>query len=309
MNDVIRVLTLEKLGVPSTTAYRRCQPGGEWRRLLPGVLALHNGPVSRLQQVTAALVYAGENALITGAEAGRRYGLRGIAEAEGAVHVLVPAARKVHSAGFVVVERTERLPAPVLRSGIPLAPLPRCVLDICRRMSAMDPCRELLSEVLQRRMTSHRSLSDELAAGSRRGTAIPRKVLAELANSAHSVAELHAQRLWQRAGLPPAAWNGRLYRSDGGYIATPDAWRDDVGFAWEIDSVAHHSDHSGFAATLARNARYAAAGVVVLQTLPSRIRTEPASVIRELRAAYRAAQSRPRPAVLFVALGEERRAS
>lgn len=308
-NDVIRVMTLESLGVPSTTAYARCRPGGEWRRLLPGVLALHNGPVSRLQQVSAALVYAGDHAMITGAEACRRHGLSSVADSGDAVHVLVPAARKLHSAGFVLVERTERLPAPTVRSGIPLAPPPRCVLDTCRRMSAMDPCRALLSEVLQRRMTSHRSLSEELAAGSTRGSAIPRKVLAELSSGAHSVAELRAQRLWQRAGIPPAAWNGRLYGPDGGYIASPDAWRDDVGFAWEIDSVAHHSDHAGFAATLARNARYAAAGVVVLQTLPSRLQTDAQSVIRELRAAYRAAQDRPRPAVRFVAPEEGLRAS
>jgi hypothetical protein len=40
-----------------------------------------------------------------------------------------------------------------------------------------------------------------------------------------------------------------------------------------------------------------AAGIVVAQTTPSRLRREPDQVLRELEAAYRQAQRRPRPPV------------
>lgn len=289
--------TLQALGVAGKTAYRRCSPYGPWRRLLPGVVALHDGPTTHRERVAAALLYAGPHAVVTGAEACRRYGLREIQPS--AVHVLVPIGRKVHSREFVLVERTKRLPEAVAGEGVPLAPVTRALIDASRRLSSLDGCRAILAEAVQRGLTTPDELSLELALSSSRGSAIPRAVIAELASGAHSVAEIGAERLWKRAGLPTATWNGKLYTADGEYIATPDAWSDDVGFAWEIDSVTHHGRTDGFARTIARNARYTAAGVHFLQTLPSRIKAEPDAVIRELRAAYAAAAARPRPTVLF----------
>lgn len=289
--------TLQALGVPSNTTYRRCGPHGPWRRLLPGVVVLHNGSTTHRERVSAALVYAGAPAVVSGVEACRRYGLR---EAQGtAVQVLVPNGRQLRNSGFVLVERTQRMPDATHYDGVPLAPLRRALIDASRRIPDLDPCRALLAEAVQRGMTTLEELSAELALGSTRGSAIPRAVLAELGSGARSVAELDGVRLWKRAGLPPAVWNGRLYTTEGEYVATPDAWREEAGFAWELDSTTHHGRTDGFARTVARNTRYAAAGVVVLQTLPARIRTEPEAVIAELRAAYAAAAARPRPPVVL----------
>lgn len=162
-----------------------------------------------------------------------------------------------------------------------------------------------MTEAVQRHLTTPAHLADELSHGSRRGTALPRRVLNEIGSGARSVAEMHGHDLWRRTGLPEASWNGRLYDSAGRHVASPDAWCDEVGFAWEIDSIAHHRGDAGFAATVARNSRYAAAGVVVVQTIPARIRTDPAGVIRELRAGYEAASARPRPPVVFAPLVAE----
>ncbi|MFJ4101069.1 hypothetical protein [Amycolatopsis japonica] len=83
---------------------------------------------------------------------------------------------------------------------------------------------------------------------------------------------------------------------NGEYIATADGYFVSAGLAWEIDSYDFHFGKQQYAATVARNARYAAAGIVVLQTLPSRLRTEPKRVAAELVAAYRAAEARMRRA-------------
>ncbi|SNR32037.1 hypothetical protein SAMN06265360_10261 [Haloechinothrix alba] len=310
-NGVIRVLRLAELGVPANTAYRRCGLDGPWRRLLPGVVCLHNGPPTREQQVSAALLYAGPDAVATGLEACRQHGLRKTGETDGTggtgtdgvVHLLVPADRKVHSNGFAVVERTTRMPPAVVRGGTPLAPTTRAVLDACRRITTLAPCRALLAEAVQRRFTTPDKLRAELARGSQRGSAIPRKALAEISEGAHSVAEIDAYGVWQRSQLPVPAWNGRLVGPDGEYIATPDAWFDDVALAWEIDSRQYHSDPDGYAATMARNTRYATHGVVLLQSLPARVRDEPEAVARELRAAYAAAAARPRPDVTHHPVG------
>jgi hypothetical protein len=293
-HGVIKVATLERLGVPPPTAYRRCTPGGPWQRPLPGIVILHNAPPSRRQLVEAALLYAGPEAVVTGLEACRRHGLRALPD-ETSVHVLIPHGHKVKSTDFVIVERTIRLPVRVLREGVPLAVLPRAVLDACRRFRAVDLCRALIAEAVQRGRVFPDALERELALGSQRGTSVPREVLRDVVRGAHSVAEIDGLRLWQRTGLPPMAWNVDLYDEDGRFIARPDGWCDEVGLAWEIDSYEYHFERDGYARTLKRNARYAAAGILLVQTLPTRLRIEPDAVVAELLAAYRAAANRPRP--------------
>ena len=299
LHGAIRVGRLAELGVPPDTAYRRCRPEGPWRRLLPGIVSLHKGPPGPDQLVAAARLYAGEDAVLTGEVACRTIGLRNVPESD-TVHLLTPHDRKVHSSGFVVIERTHRLPSPQRRVGLPVAPPSRAVLDTARRMTEVRPARALITESVQRRFTTVGQLTAELAQGSSRGSALPRRVLAELATGQESVAEIDAQLLWQRSGLPAPVWNRRLVASDGRFIAKPDGWFDDVGLAWEIDSLACHLGAGDFDRTVARNGRYAAAGILVLQTLPTRLRTEPDAVIEELRAAYRAAAAKPRPDVRFL---------
>ncbi|RSN37255.1 hypothetical protein DMC61_04165 [Amycolatopsis sp. WAC 04169] len=297
-HGVIRVARLQEMGVSSTTAYRRCGPRGPWTRLLPGIVLLYNAPPSREQQVAAAMLYGGESALLTGGEACRIHGLRNVPDTGDEIHLLVPHERKLHNYDYVVVERTQRLPRTVNRGGRPLAEVTRATLDVCRRQTDVRPVRALVSEVVQRRYSSFERLSHELAHGSQRGSAVPRLVLSELASGQESVAEIDAWRVWELSGLPEPVWNKKLYDAEGRFVAKPDAWFDDVGLAWEVDSLSFHLQVvDGFDRTLARNGRYAAAGVLVLQTLPSRLRTEPDKVVAELRAAHAAAAARTRPNV------------
>src|SRR5205807_8300012 len=75
-HGAIKVASLEELGVSQRTAYRRCVPGGPWQRPLPGIVLLNSTSPTRRQLVEAALLYVGADALVTGLEACRRYGLR-----------------------------------------------------------------------------------------------------------------------------------------------------------------------------------------------------------------------------------------
>ncbi|NYD37356.1 hypothetical protein [Actinomycetospora corticicola] len=58
-DDVIAVVELVRLGVPETTVYRRCRPGGPWRLLAPGVVLLTTGVPTRSQRLRAALLHGG----------------------------------------------------------------------------------------------------------------------------------------------------------------------------------------------------------------------------------------------------------
>ena len=138
-------------------------------------------------------------------------------------------------------------------------------------------------------------LSHELEVGSQRGSAVPREVLKDVMNGARSVAEADAMRVWERTGLPQPVWNVPLRDAEGVRIGTPDAWFAEVKLAWEIDSYEFHFEREDYANTINRNTRYVAAGVTVLQTLPTRLRSEPDAIAAELTAAYRAAEARAMP--------------
>ncbi|MGW4394598.1 hypothetical protein ACWEHA_04855 [Amycolatopsis nivea] len=296
-HQAIRAVTLKSLGMNSRVIYRRCLPGGPWRRLLPGIVLLHNNDPTPDQLVHAALLYAGESAIVTGEEACLRYGLR-LPEPEGPrhIHLLVPHRQKLNSSEFVTIERTRHLPAPWLRAGIPLAPPVRATTDLVRRIRDAERVSQILIEAVQRGGCAPQALAEELDRGTKRGTAIPRRLLAEWSDI-RSVAEAEAHKLAKSLPRPPTHQNVALYDYEGQYAGRPDFWWDDVGLAWEIDSVEFHFRSADYARTLHRNTRYAALGITVVQTLPSRLRTEPKAVLTELGDAYRAAEVRPRPPV------------
>jgi hypothetical protein len=150
---------------------------------------------------------------------------------------------------------------------------------------------------VQRGQCTPAELSAELVAGSGRGSALPREVLREISDGVRSVAEADARRLVQRAGLPAPLWNARLHDSTGRFIATPDAWFDDVALAWEIDSMEWHLGPDDYEATLDRRAAMMAAGIVVVHHLPKKLHHDPDRVLSDLRANLTHAARRPRPPV------------
>ncbi|MGH4021992.1 MAG: hypothetical protein ACRDT0_22695 [Pseudonocardiaceae bacterium] len=294
-DSVIKVATLVELGIDRTTVYRRCRPSGPWRWLLPGIVALHSGTLTDQQRQRGALLFAGGDAVLTGHVAARLHGLREV-PASASVPVLIPHSRHRRSAGFVLIERTTRIPSLTLRSGMPCAPVVRAVLDAARRIRDSRTVQAVLAEAVQRRYCTPRQLRAELDAGSQRGSALVRCALPDIVDGARSVAEADALGLWRRAGLPEAEWNVELMTSSGTVIGTPDAWDPRVAFAWEIDSLEYHLNPPDYARTLDRNARYTAHGIAFLQTIPSRLVRDSDAVIAELLAAYAAAAQRPAPA-------------
>jgi hypothetical protein len=295
---VIKAATLRKLEMDNRTIYRRCQPDGPWRRLAPGVILLQSSPPSQEQRVEAALLYGGPHAVLTGSAACVKQGMRSSQLPAGnEVQILLPHTDKRLSSGFVVIERTRRMPTPVIYGGLPMAPTLRAVLDAARRYKSPDDVAKMLIEAIHRGRCSPTDLAAELDEGSQRGTAIPRRVLAQVGDL-RSVAELHGKRLAMRLPVPPSHWNVVLRGPNGEFIGCPDAWWIDVAMAWEIDSREHHGEAEAYEKTLERNSRYARFGITLVTTSPSRIRDDPAGVIAELAAAYEAAAARfPRPSI------------
>ncbi len=235
--------------------------------------------------------------MVTGLEACRRHGIRrGPGPGDG-VHLLVTHSRQAGSTRFVTVERTKRLPAPVIVHGFPMTDVTRATTDASRRLTARGDIAELLSDAVQRGLCTVSELGAELEMGSRKGTATPRAVLAAVGSGVRSAAELDAKRLWPRTGLPEPWWNASVFDEGGKLLGVADCWVDDVALVWEIESSEWHMSPADHDRSVARAARFASRGALLVPTKPRSLRLDPAGVVQTLRDAYGHAATRPRPSL------------
>ena len=88
-------------------------------------------------------------------------------------------------------------------------------------------------------------------------------------------------------------FNPSLYDEHGTFVARPDAWWPAYGIAVEVDSKEWHTSPEDHAKTLARGRRMARYQIVVLRFTPRQIRSQPAEVRNDIKAALDGAQGRP----------------
>lgn len=235
--------------------------------------------------------------MLTGMHAARKHGLR-TPPSDEPIHVLIPHHRKIQSQSHMQFERTTRLPVPVEIDGTATAPLTRATMDAVRTWKSRALTEDIIVEAVQHRRRCHpHDLVAEMELGSRRGTGLPREVLRSFTVDLRSMAELDALKTLRTTKLPKPSWNVALFDGEGRYIARPDIWFDNVALAVEIDSFDFHFSRYDYAATIRRDTRYAINGVAVLRLLPTRIRTHPDEVRREVQLAYESAANRTRPPV------------
>ena len=290
---------LAEVAVPSSTVRYRIRSGGPWQRVLPTVYQVFHGALTPAQREQAAVLYAGPDAVLTGLSALRRHGLRYLPSnpLDSAVHVLVPHARRPRSVGFVLVERTERLPASMRGSALPTSPLVRAVVDASRRCTDRRAVRALASEVVQSGRASVADLADELATSQRRGSALLREVLTDLASGTRSAPEAELRDAVLAWGLPEPLWNPTLSTRDGRIVFVPDGYYPEAGVALEVNSHEYHGYGEAFEATEKRQASLAGLGILVVPITPNRLRLDAPGVMRDIDATLRAASGRPRPDV------------
>lgn len=295
-DGVVRTAELRSLGMPAASITYRYRAGGPWQRLLPGIVLTQSGVPTEAQRLHAAFAFCGGGATLTGLSALRLYGARQL-PADPALHVLVPHRRHRTSSGFVIVERTIRLPEHRNVRGVACVPIARAAIDASRRLTDLAQGRALLAEVVQRHMCSPRDLAVELQEGQIRGTALPRRVLREVSGGVRSVAEAEAKRLLTAHHLPTALWNCNIYDEHGHWLGCPDAVWLELGVVLEIDSLEWHLSPADYRKTLARHRRMTAAGLLVVHVTPATIRDQASEFLDELRRTLATAASRAAPLV------------
>ncbi len=276
---------------------RRCRPGGPWRTLLLGLVQLDSGQTTGRQRIWATLVHAGPGAMLTGISGARLHGVSKV-PADTRVHVLVTARRHVMSRDFALVTRSTRLPVAMEIGGVPVAPLARCLVDAATRLDDLDAVRAMIADAVQKRLCTVDALVEELSQPRRPGTALARRVLAEVADGVRSAAEAWARDLVLRVGLPAPRWNVELRDADGRSLGVVDAYWEEAGLAWEIQSRTFHLSPEALTRDVQKLAGLTAAGVTVFPSTATDLRDDPRGVLDALTAVYaRAALSPPPPVV------------
>lgn len=288
----------QSIGMTKSALRHKLRVGGPWRVVLPGVYLNQNGPLTAGQREVAAVLYAGGGCVITGLAALQAQGVR--APLTEFVDVLIPNASKRQSVAFVRTHRTTRMPEhPWLAQSLRWAPTARAVADAGRSGLELGDFRALMADAIQRRKCTISQLAYEMRIGPKRGSATLRAVLAEVAGGAASAAEVDLHRLVKSGHLPEPLYNPSLYVG-AEFLARPDLWWRDAGVAGELDSREWHLSPDLWRRTMARHARMSARGIIVLHFPPSRIRSDDANVLAELRSAIEAGLQRPALAIRTV---------
>jgi hypothetical protein len=281
---------LRRRGLTSHAIALRCRPGGPWRRVLPGVVLLGNEEPTRWQQLLAAHHYARPGSVVTGLDALRAHGIR--LRPSGQVHVLVPLHRRILSRDFVNLERTSRLPEPVSRDDVAFAPPARATIDAARLETNPDRLRRLLSLPVYYGLSTADDLRSELEAGNQRGTAAVRDMLRNLGSLEEAYLHGVAREVLECVPLPPPIWNVRVCDLQGRPIGLVDAWWDEVALGWQFgagEARARGPKMNDLALT--------AAGVVVVRTPATELRSDVRRTARELTSAFATATRRRRPQI------------
>jgi hypothetical protein len=268
----------------------RTRPGGPWRVLLPGVYLVDGISPSVSQREIAAMLYAGEDSMVTGIAALWRHGIsHPVTET---VDVLVPATRKVQSTGFARISRTTRLPGrPLVQGGIRYVPPARAVADAALVLADTGEVRAIVADAVQRNRCTLTELLAELSEGPVRGSARFREVLGEVASGVRSAAEGDLRDLLAGSPLPAPHFNANLY-ADESFLARPDAWWPDAGVAVEVDSREWHLSPKDWERTMRRHSEMSAHGIIVLHFTPRQIRREPDHVLAAITQALESAAGR-----------------
>src|SRR5215475_6796795 len=196
-------------GITANTIEHRIRSSGPWQRLLPGVYLTVTGQPSLEQRETAALLYAGPDAVITGPAALANYEIRGLKVRR--ADVLIPHERERQSLGFVAIHRTRRMPATVtVDLALRFAPAERAVADTVRQLSALAEARAVVAGAIQQRRCTIEQLAAELRAGPIRGSKQLRSVLAEVIDGIGSAPEGDLRGLIRASGLPQPLFNATL---------------------------------------------------------------------------------------------------
>ena len=229
----------------SESALRWRLRSGRWQQPCRGIVVAHSGPLTTVQTLWIATLWAGRGSALAGLTAARLQGFRGFDRNAGPVHVLVPASHKVRATRppFPVIMHYSRHlePADIHPARRPLQTrLARSLVDAATWMGTDRGAQAILAAGVQQRLVRPADLAAEIDRNQR---LYRRKMLtttvADIAGGSHALSELDFTRLVIRQFRLPEP-DRQAPRSDAdGRRRWLDAVWEEARLVVEIDGAAH----------------------------------------------------------------------
>jgi very-short-patch-repair endonuclease len=292
---------LQALRFVSARSVQHAVERQRWRRVHWGIYQTQPGLLDLPQRQWVAVLAAGadlpgcedeEPACLGGLSALQLHGLRHVKA--NAIHVLVPASRRVRAPERVIVHRTRLMPQRwETRHVRPPATLAgRSVVDAAAWARSDEEARLIVTASFQQRIVTLRDI--ENAAGAMVNAPRRRLVLRtawDCDGGSHSLTELDLVQLCRKAGLPVPT--RQVQRTDrAGRTRYLDALFEPWKVAIEIDGAHHLNVHQMWDDAIRQNS-LELAGYVVLRYPAHVIREHPERVVAEIREALMMAGWRP----------------
>jgi hypothetical protein len=201
-----------------------------WQSPLPHLVVLHNGPLSRVQQMWVSLLAAPPGSVVGGLSAATLHGIRGLSD--DALTIVAPGSSRNHAARIVLGSQwptrmrwsTVLGPEDVDRAAMPpRTQMARSIVDAASERVATRRARVVVLAAVQQRRTSPPALWDAL---SRRGRCRNRATIAEAIVDAtggiESLAEDEYNRLLVARRLPMPMRQTAIQRADGRFYLDND---------------------------------------------------------------------------------------
>lgn len=273
--------------------------GRRWQVVLPGVYATFTGPLNDQHRARAALLYGGEQAMVSDLVALRLRNVKYLPD-EDLVRILVPETVQRSSREFVVVRRSIRLPHAASINGIAVAPAYRALCEFGLRYSDERTLLAVASAAVQAGKVTLSQIIDEAWHGPARGRPRLLRLIEALEAGVRSTPEEDVRKIIANSDvLPSPLYNPWLTLPDGQRLS-PDTLFDDAGLIHETNGRDVHAGLDDFEQMQRRHDVLTACGFTVLHNSPRRIREHPAAVCAELESCYRQLRGRGMPAGVIV---------
>lgn len=262
------------------------------QRPFPGVYAGHRGTLTDAEELSAAVLWAGPRALLTGAHALKILGVE-LPHPPSVYRFLTQDGLYAHECPGAAVVRTTRWPAERPVGGLRVAALERSLLDASRYQEyPAAQIQALTISVLQGGLSTVARVRAEVRGGRRNGTAAVSRGLRDFEGGSWSMAEVLLRRLLARRPWT-VLYNPRLEDAHGLPIGTPDAYLPEHGIAVQIHSKRYHCgpDSDGadlWESTVEGDSRFGAQGIIALGFAPNTIRKQGIRVLATIEAAVAA---------------------
>jgi hypothetical protein len=259
--------------------------GRRWQVVLPGVYASFTGALSPRQRLRAALLAAGDHAVLNDLDALRAHGVPYLPP-DPVIRLLVPGTVHRTSRQFMVIRRTTRMPPAVVLDGLPVAPAARALCEFAARHPDERESLAVAAAAVQLAKVSIEQLAVEARRGPSRGRPRVVRMIGVLGGGIRSAPEDDFRRLVGRSrSLPTPLWNPRLRLPSGRHVH-PDALFVQAALVHETNGREVHAGFEDFQDMQRRHDEMTAAGLTILHNAPRRLRDDGPSVLAEVEQCY-----------------------